>query len=127
MLARWIGPAAAMEANHAGSAAPADHRADIEAEIADIFLSQAPTCVAALSEAVGAGQLEAVWRMAHRLGSEAGLVGARELADLCRWLEAEASVTESPPADLPARVAEIADAAERACEALAAERVIVAA
>ena len=117
MLARWIGPAAGVTANDAG----------IEAEIADIFLTQAPECIAALSEAVGSGQLEAVWRIAHRLGSEAGLVGARELADLCRWLEAEASLTESPPADLAARVAEIADAAERACEALAAERVIVAA
>jgi CheY-like chemotaxis protein len=117
MLARWIGPAAGVSPDHA----------DIEAEIADIFLTQAPECIAALSEAVGAGQLEAVWRIAHRLGSEAGLVGARELADLCRWLEAEASLTESPPADLAARVAEIADAAERACEALAAERVIVAA
>jgi HPt (histidine-containing phosphotransfer) domain-containing protein len=76
---------------------------------------------------MGAGRLDTVWRTAHRLGGEAALVGARELADLCRWLEAEAAVPQAPPADLAARVAEIAEAAERACRALGAERLVVAA
>jgi signal transduction histidine kinase/FixJ family two-component response regulator len=116
-LARFCAPAARA----------ADEGVAIEAEIAGIFLEQAPTCIAALREAVDGGHMESVFRTAHRLGSEAALVGARELANLCRWLEAEGALTDTPPADLAARVAEIADAAERAYQALGAERLIVAA
>jgi CheY-like chemotaxis protein/anti-sigma regulatory factor (Ser/Thr protein kinase) len=115
-LARWTAPAAV------GS------EVEIEAEIVEIFLAQAPGCVRSLREAAAAGRLEEVWRVAHRLGSEAALVGARELADLCHWLEAEgASGAEWRAADVGARVDEIADAAARACDSLADARLGVAA
>ena len=119
--------AAALARFSAPAAGTRDEVADIKAEIVQIFLDQAPVCVAALGEAVDAGRLDTVWQTAHRLGSEAALVGARELADLCRWLEAEAAGPQAPPADLVARVAEIAQAAERASRALRPEPLVVAA
>ena len=95
----------------------------VDDEIVEIFIEQAPRCVAALNEAVAAGQFDALSRTAHRLGSEAALVGASELADLCRWLEAEASAFDSAPSDLVTRVAAIAQAATGAGDALSARRI----
>jgi signal transduction histidine kinase/DNA-binding response OmpR family regulator len=123
-LAAWTGRAQSQ--SHGGTLEP-EIVGDVESEIVEIFVAQAPDCVAALDEAVSAGHIEAVWRTAHRLGSEAALVGAGELAKLFRWLEAEASSSESHASDLEACVDQIREAAEQACAALGERSLVVAA
>ena len=56
-------------------------------ELVDIFLSDAPTRVAALEEALAAGDSPQLERVAHALKSSCGNLGAKTLADLCRQIE----------------------------------------
>ncbi|MBI1381820.1 MAG: hypothetical protein GC161_12120 [Planctomycetaceae bacterium] len=57
-------------------------------ELVDIFLSDAPTRVAALEEALAAGDGAQLERVAHSLKSSCGNLGAKTLAELCRQIEA---------------------------------------
>lgn len=57
-------------------------------ELVDIFLSDAPTRVAALEEALAAGDGAQLERVAHSLKSSCGNLGAKNLAELCRQIEA---------------------------------------
>ncbi|TME31028.1 MAG: Hpt domain-containing protein [Chloroflexi bacterium] len=96
-------------------------QADVATEIIHLFAREAPAMLAGLAEAVAAGRRDEVERIAHRLGSEAALVGARKLSELCRGLELEARLSQ------PASVAEIEEAAQRAFYALDQMRLIAAA
>ena len=96
-------------------------QADVATEIIHLFVREAPAMLASLVEAVAEGRPDEVERLAHRLGSEAALVGARKLSELCRALETEARLCQ------PASVAEIEEAAQRAFDALDDNRVVVAA
>ncbi|TME89266.1 MAG: response regulator [Chloroflexi bacterium] len=96
-------------------------QADVATEIIHLFVREAPAMLAGLAEAVAAGRPDEVERITHRLGSEAALVGARKLSELCRGLELEAQRCQ------PASVAEIEEAAQRAFYALDQMRLIAAA
>ena len=96
-------------------------QADVATEIIHLFVREAPAMLAGLAEAVAAGRPDEVERITHRLGSEAALVGARKLSELCRGLELEAQRCE------PASVAEIEEAAQRAFDALDQMHLIAAA
>jgi CheY-like chemotaxis protein/HPt (histidine-containing phosphotransfer) domain-containing protein len=109
MLARWTGSTGAD-----GSVdAALDER--INAEINELFRAEAPRSVAAMADAVAEGQHAQIWRTAHRLGSEAALIGAHSLADLCRRLEADAAQEGAHVAQLAERVTEIREAVDYAC------------
>jgi len=96
-------------------------QADVATEIIHLFVREAPAMLAGLAEAVAAGRPDEVERITHRLGSEAALVGARKLSELCRGLELEARLCQ------PASVAEIEEAAQRAFDALDQMHLIAAA
>jgi GAF domain-containing protein/CheY-like chemotaxis protein/HPt (histidine-containing phosphotransfer) domain-containing protein len=61
------------------------------AELIDQFLADAPGYMAAAREALANGDAEAVRRAAHTLKSNAATLGANELADSSRELEARAA------------------------------------
>lgn len=60
------------------------------AHVVDSFLQTAPATVAAVEAALAAGDLKALGRAAHKLGSGALTVGLPALARLCRETEAKA-------------------------------------
>jgi HPt (histidine-containing phosphotransfer) domain-containing protein len=68
-------------------------------ELIDTFLTDAPAQVAAMREAMGAGEAEALVRPAHTLKSSAATFGATELAERCRALEAQARAGSLEGAD----------------------------
>jgi signal transduction histidine kinase/HPt (histidine-containing phosphotransfer) domain-containing protein len=91
-----------------------DDEASLASEIADIFLAHVPDALALLADAAATHDTDLAWRTAHRLGSEAALVGAKRLADLCRRLETEASCADGSAINLAERVAEIRAASNAA-------------
>ncbi len=62
--------------------------AKLVAEMIDIYLGQAPVCVATSREALARGDLLAVAKSVHTLKSTANHVGARGVHQLARQIEA---------------------------------------
>jgi HPt (histidine-containing phosphotransfer) domain-containing protein len=109
-LARWTRSAPAMPLVNTAL----EER--INAEIHELFRAEAPQSVAAMADAAADGHTSKVWRTAHRLGSEAALVGAHSLAEMCRRLEADAASENAGVTELADRVAEIREAVASACQ-----------
>jgi HPt (histidine-containing phosphotransfer) domain-containing protein len=89
-------------------------------ELLDTFLQDAEDQLASLRAAVAAGSTEDLVRPAHSLKSNAANVGANELAELCRALEADARSGVVEDAARRVEAVEAAFAAVR--EALGAAR-----
>jgi HPt (histidine-containing phosphotransfer) domain-containing protein len=89
-------------------------------DLVDTYLEDGRAQVAALRAAVAAGVSADLVRPAHTLKSSSANVGALELADACRWLEAAARAGDVADADQ--RVGAIAGAFEAAQEELLAAR-----
>lgn len=60
---------------------------DIVREVLTVFLADAPARLAAIDQAIGAGDAQAVQRAAHALKGAAGSIGAMALQGCCRELE----------------------------------------
>ncbi len=73
-------------------------RPEFAAEVAAIFLQEAPARVAALRETVSRGDAQALARAAHALKGSSANVGARRLAFLCGELEAMGRSRPTPAA-----------------------------
>jgi CheY-like chemotaxis protein len=63
---------------------------DVVAEVASLFLSDAPTRIASLRRAIDAADAPALERTAHALRGSAGHLGARGMQALCASLEEQA-------------------------------------
>lgn len=72
---------------------------DLVAELIPLFLEEAPQGLAALREATGQRDMEALRSTAHRLKGATGSVGALELAGLCAQLEACGQAGDAAAAD----------------------------
>lgn len=94
--------------------------ADLYAELLDTFLSDVELYATELDAAAGSGDPGALVRPAHSMKSNALNVGATELAELCRRLEADARSGSVP--DAAGRVAEIHAARRTAEGAVRVER-----
>ena len=86
------------------------------AELIDTFLEDGTAQLTALRDAVAAGDPEAAVRPAHSLKSNSASMGADQLADVCRALEADARSGRID--DGPARVAAAAAMFEEVRSAL---------
>jgi len=89
-------------------------------ELVDTFLSDAEAQLAALRDAVAAGDDAAIQRPAHSLKTNSLNVGATVLADLTKALELDARAGSVP--DAGARIAAAATEFSAVREALLAER-----
>ena len=89
-------------------------------ELVDTYLDDGREQVAALEAAAAAGEIDALVRPAHSLKTNSLNVGASELGELCRALEADART--GTIGDAAGRVAAIAAGFELAGEALLAAR-----
>jgi signal transduction histidine kinase/CheY-like chemotaxis protein/HPt (histidine-containing phosphotransfer) domain-containing protein len=88
-------------------------------ELVTLFVSRSPQVRRTLTEALEAGDLETVHRLAHSLKSSAGVLGAKPLAEACAQLEEVARERAEVPA-LRAALAAVAAEQARAEAALAA-------
>lgn len=78
---------------------------DIVREVLTVFLADAPTRLAAIDDAIRAGDAQAIHRTAHTLKGAAGSIGATALQARCRELEeAGKEGTLDRAADLGRRV-----------------------
>ena len=75
---------------------------DVYAEVAQLFLVDAPVQLSALTAAITAADTESVWRIAHRLRGSTLEMGAVRMAPLCGEIERAA------------RAGSLTDAADRA-------------
>jgi HPt (histidine-containing phosphotransfer) domain-containing protein len=89
-------------------------------ELVDTFIEDATTQIDALRGAVTAGDTEAIVRPAHSLKSNAANVGATELGELARGLEADGRAGQVP--DVAARIASVEAEFAAVRAALLAER-----
>lgn len=92
---------------------------EVLTELVDLFVSEATGRVEAIAQAVQAEDLDALGRAAHALKGSALNLGARELSELCAFLEERAR--QGPGDDLAAvvdRAREVRPAMERAAAAL---------
>ncbi len=89
-------------------------------ELIDTFIEDATTQIDALRAAASASDAEAMVRPAHSLKSNAANVGATELGDLARGLEADGRTGAVP--DVDARVASVEKEFAAVRHALLAER-----
>ncbi len=89
-------------------------------ELIDTFIEDATTQIDALRAAASASDAEAIVRPAHSLKSNAANVGATELGDLARGLEADGRTGAVP--DVDARVASVEKEFAAVRDALLAER-----
>jgi CheY-like chemotaxis protein/nitrogen-specific signal transduction histidine kinase/HPt (histidine-containing phosphotransfer) domain-containing protein len=92
---------------------------DIVAEVIALFLQDAPLRLAAVRDAVAAGDLPSAARAAHTLKGSAGHLGARTLSALCAHFEDK--VRAGAPFDVAFAVGAISDELDRVSVALAAE------
>ena len=90
---------------------------DVVTELVDLFLSDAPSKLAALERAASEGSLAALKRTAHALKTSAGSLGAVRMAALCALIEGAVGL-EAASEPLPRLAREMA----RVAEALARER-----
>lgn len=86
--------------------------------VVELFLSDSPGYLAAVGEALGAGDADGVARNAHSLKGSSGYVGAEAVAETCRRLEAGARSGDL--AEAPRLVAELEAGFERTIGALRA-------
>lgn len=80
-LARWIPGSAASAPETSGSTRV------VVPHLLNIFLAQAAATLGQLRNALEEGKAEDIRALAHRLAGDAALVGAADVADLCRGLE----------------------------------------
>ena len=89
-------------------------------ELIDTFIEDATTQIDALRVAATAGDAEAIVRPAHSLKSNAANVGATDLGELARRLEADGRSGRVP--DVDARIATVETEFAAVRDALLAER-----
>jgi HPt (histidine-containing phosphotransfer) domain-containing protein len=65
-----------------------DDGPDILSELIDIFLDDTPTRLGELARAIASGDPEGTMQSAHALKSSCAQLGAMQLSDYCRQLEA---------------------------------------
>ncbi len=64
-----------------------DGEGDILRETIEVFLESSPERVEGLSEALAAGDLETLERLAHTLKSSSGMIGGLRMTSACARLE----------------------------------------
>ncbi len=64
-----------------------DGESDLVAELADIYLADAPTQIAAMREAIAWGNTVALRLAAHTLKGSSASLGATHLVELCKEIE----------------------------------------
>jgi HPt (histidine-containing phosphotransfer) domain-containing protein len=89
-------------------------------ELVDTFIDDATTQIEALRAAAITGDAETIVRPAHSLKSNAANVGATELGELARELEADGRAGRVP--DVAARIARVETEFTAVRDALLAER-----
>ena len=85
-------------------------------ELVGLFRRDVPPQVAACQDALARGDSEALRRCAHAVKGSSGVLGARELGELCAQIELEA--TSDAPGDLTELVRALGPALDRANAAL---------
>jgi CheY-like chemotaxis protein/HPt (histidine-containing phosphotransfer) domain-containing protein len=132
-LERWVGSGSRVTAVDAAAAPPVDAPAapaageanvidfarleefrefDDEAlsmtrEVVDLFVADAPLRIAAIRDAIGSGDAQAVATAAHALKGASSNVGAVAMQAVCSALEADARDAGAVPADAPERAARL--------------------
>lgn len=95
--------------------------AEFVGEIVDTYLDDAPTQLTGMTQALAAGDLTTLGRLAHTLKGNSLNIGATELAEIARTLEEGARVGDVT--DAAPRIVAAAAAFERVTAALADARV----
>jgi signal transduction histidine kinase/DNA-binding response OmpR family regulator len=72
------------------------------ARVIGLYEREAPALLAAMREAVAAGEADGLRRAAHKLKSTSAVLGATRLTELCRALEAEARIDGATASQLEA-------------------------
>jgi len=85
-----------------------DLGADTVVEIVDLYMTDAPQNVSGMRASLAAGDVDGLRRAAHTLKSTAATIGANELSELCRIVEALAR--ERKPAEAVGYIDRIAQA-----------------
>jgi CheY-like chemotaxis protein/HPt (histidine-containing phosphotransfer) domain-containing protein len=113
ILHRWLHDGTTLDAEFvAGLRALDNGTGTFLAEIATLFLADAPVRVDAIRNAIENGDMQTVHDQAHALKSSAGNVGATELSDRCAELEAMAKRSVVSAEALPDFIAAYLRAAE---------------
>jgi signal transduction histidine kinase/DNA-binding NarL/FixJ family response regulator len=119
VLARWSRPESAVDERALDALRlESPPGVDLAAEVVDLFLAEAPRRVAGLESDLVSGNLDSLRRAAHQLGSEAALLGAQPLSNLCRAIEA----SDGTPAEISPLVADARLAYQQVAETLRARQ-----